>query len=251
MTRSRPFLFVASLATGAAIAGLIALPSGDGAQAAGARGPVVVELFTSQGCNSCPPADAFLGKIAARPGVIALSYHVDYWNYLGWRDPYSSKAATKRQKAYRWAMHTSMIYTPQMVVDGRYEGVGSQRTRIERLIAKARAKVEMATVVLSRTGDMLKATVGAVSGTGHCDIWLVFFDKSRTTKIRSGELGGKTLTYHNVVRDFRVVGMYEGKEASLTLPAKDSSGVRRWGAAVLIQKPNGGAIVGAGMITGK
>ena len=251
MTRRRYIVLAATAVVGAAVAGQLTLPSADRAFAAGANAPVVVELFTSQGCNSCPPADAFLGKLAGRPGIIALSYHVDYWNYLGWRDPYSTKAATKRQKAYRWAMHTSMIYTPQMVVDGRYEGVGSRATRIERLVATARAKVEMASVVLSRSGDMLKATLGALPKAGHSDIWLVFFDKERTTKIRGGELGGKTLTYHNVVRDFRVVGMYEGKEATLTLPARDSSGVARWGAAVLIQKPNGGPIVGAGAVTGK
>lgn len=243
-------LIVAGL--GAVVAmGQIAPPVAGPAKAAGARAPVVVELFTSQGCNSCPPADAFLGRLAARPGVIALAYHVDYWNYLGWRDPFSSRAATKRQKAYRWAMRTSMIYTPQMIVDGRYQGVGSQTGKIDRFIARAAATAGLVNVTLTRAGgDMVKATLGAAPGVAEADIRLVFYDKAQVTKIGSGENGGRTITYHCVVRDFRVVGMYDGKATSLTLPAKDSNGVKRWGVAVLVQKPNAGPIIGAAAVTG-
>lgn len=240
-----------AVAAGLGLASVTAIsiaPDTYSAKAAGASAPVVVELFTSQGCHSCPPADAFLGRLAKRPGVIALSYHVDYWNYLGWRDPFSSKAATKRQKSYRWAMHTRMIYTPQMVVDGRYEGVGSRVGYMDRLIAKASNQAAAVTVVMSRAGDMLKASLSAAANVKGADIWLVFFDKSQTTKIASGENGGKTIEYHNVVRDFRVVGMYEGKAVNLTLPAKDSSGVKRWGAALLVQMPNAGPIIGAGAV---
>ncbi|HLJ64950.1 MAG TPA: DUF1223 domain-containing protein, partial [Stellaceae bacterium] len=107
---------------------------------AGDKPPVVVELFTSQGCNSCPPADAYLGELAARPDVLALSFHVDYWDYIGWTDPYSSKQATQRQRAYSHQMALRYIYTPQMVVNGTSEGVGSERQTIERLITSAAAR---------------------------------------------------------------------------------------------------------------
>src|SRR5579864_6346005 len=101
--------------------------------------PVVVELFTSQGCSTCPPADAYLGELASRPGIIALAFHVDYWNYIGWTDPYASKAATERQRGYAKQLGLRYVYTPQMVINGTKEGVGSARESISQLIADAAA----------------------------------------------------------------------------------------------------------------
>src|SRR5277367_5521376 len=101
---------------------------------AGETRPVVVELFTSQGCNSCPPADAYLGELAKRPDVLALSLHVDYWDYIGWRDPFAQHAFTLRQRDYSHALSERYVYTPQMVINGQLQGVGSQRGDIERLI---------------------------------------------------------------------------------------------------------------------
>src|SRR6059036_991639 len=99
-------------------------------RAADNRPPVVVELFTSEGCSSCPPADAFLGELAQRPDIVALAFHVDYWDYIGWKDPYASPLTTQRQHDYAAALHLHMVYTPQMVVDGRADVVGSERSDV-------------------------------------------------------------------------------------------------------------------------
>src|SRR4051812_29577801 len=100
--------------------------------------PVVVELFTSQGCNSCPPADAFLGELSRRPDVLALGLHVDYWDYIGWKDPFAQRAHTDRQRSYSRTLNQRFVYTPQMVIDGTLQGVGSETATINKLIDKAR-----------------------------------------------------------------------------------------------------------------
>lgn len=231
MSRSRPALVAAALAA------LIA-PA-----AANEPAPVVVELYTSQGCNSCPPADAYLGELAKRPGVIALAFHVTYWNYLGWADPFSLREADTRQRGYQMALHRSNYYTPQIVVAGRWEAVGSARREVEALIAKA-AKLPGVKVTLERAGAAaLKATVEAAPAAKDADLLLVLFDRQHTTRIERGENGGKTLTYYNVVREIRAVGRHEGARVELTLPAAQRPG----GAALLVQAPKHGAILGAAM----
>src|SRR5690606_23996855 len=100
--------------------------------------PVVVELFTSQGCSSCPPADRFLGELAARPGVIALGLHVDYWDYIGWKDPYARRAHTERQRDYSRTLNQRYVYTPQMVINGAFQAIGSDRAAVDGLIEEAR-----------------------------------------------------------------------------------------------------------------
>ncbi|HEV8025928.1 MAG TPA: DUF1223 domain-containing protein, partial [Stellaceae bacterium] len=122
----RAFVLASLLMTAAALTA----HAGEGRSA-----PVVVELFTSQGCSTCPPADAYLGELASRPGVIALAFHVDYWNYIGWTDPFASKAATDRQRSYAKQLGLRYVYTPQMVINGTMEGVGSGREAITQLIA--------------------------------------------------------------------------------------------------------------------
>src|SRR5215470_2470293 len=106
--------------------------------------PVVLELFTSQGCSSCPPADALLGELAQRPGIVALAFHVDYWDYIGWKDPYASPTNTQRQHDYAVALGLHMVYTPQMVVDGRTDVVGSERGDVETAIGRAAAGPKLA-----------------------------------------------------------------------------------------------------------
>ena len=220
-----------------------------GAVADGAKRPVVVELFTSQGCYSCPPADRFLGVLAQRPGVIALSFHVDYWNYLGWRDPYSSTEATQRQQTYASAMRRRTVYTPQMVVDGTLEGIGSYTGVIDGHI-RLRREAADDTVAVSIAGGgnagSLSATVKADGGrTGDCEVWLVYFDKKHTTAIPRGENAGKTLSYYNVVREFRRVADYGGAELEIELPRTGEKGGRFDRVAILVQEPDGGRIVGA------
>ena len=219
-----------------------------GALADAAKRPVVVELFTSQGCYSCPPADKFLGVLAQRSGVIALSFHVDYWNYLGWRDPYSSAEATQRQQTYASAMRRRTVYTPQMVVDGTLQGIGSYTGVIDGQI-RLRQKAGDDTVAVSIAGggaDSLSATVKGDGGrTGDCEVWLVYFDKQHTTAIPRGENAGKTLTYFNVVREIRRVADYTGADLEIDLPRAGAKGARYDRVAILVQQPEGGRIVGA------
>ena len=220
------------------------------AQGGPAKRPVVVELFTSQGCYSCPPADRFLGLLAKRPGVLALSFHVDYWNYLGWRDPYSSHEATRRQRVYSWAMRRrGSVYTPQMVIDGKLQGIGSYTGTIDGLIRiRQKAGGHIVDVALTRgkTPRTLALVVKGDNGAaGDCSVWLIYFDKSHTTTIPRGENAGKTLTYYNVVREIRKIATYLGKDLALAVPRTGAKGARYDRAAVLVQQPKGGTIVGA------
>jgi hypothetical protein len=213
------------------------------------RRTVVVELFTSQGCYSCPPADRLLGELANRPGIIALSFHVDYWNYLGWADPFSHRWATSRQRAYAWSMKRASVYTPQAVVDGYFQAVGSNRAAMASMIKLARregpAPVD---VTVKRTGGKLDFTVepGRSKSASVANIWLVLFDRVRTTDIPRGENGGKRLTYHHVVRELQMLGDYAGKPVHRTVSLRGKAGKRPYyGAAVLVQAPRGGRILGA------
>lgn len=210
---------------------------------------LVVELFTSQGCNSCPPADRFLGILAKRPGVLALSFHVDYWNYLGWKDSFSAAWATARQKAYRWALQERMIYTPQIIVDGRFAAVGSRDAAVERLIKAARdhQRPRLA-LTLVRDGASVRLTVPASSAVDQASLFLVYFDRQKRVSIAAGENADKTITYHHVVRDLRRLKPYDGQSRSLILSAKDSKGRLRDGLAVLAQRGVNGAIVGAAVL---
>ena len=233
---------LAAIALAAALAPASAL-------ADAAKRPVVVELFTSQGCYSCPPADKFLGVLAERPGVIALSFHVDYWNYLGWRDPYSSAEATQRQQTYASAMRRRTVYTPQMIVDGALQAIGSYTGVVDGQI-RLRREAADDRVAVSIAGDgnagALSATVKGDGGrTGDCEVWLVYFDKRHTTEIPRGENAGKTLTYFNVVREFRRVGEYRGADLEIEIPRTGEKGGRFDRVAVLVQEPDGGRIVGA------
>ena len=220
-----------------------------GALADAKKRPVVVELFTSQGCYSCPPADKFLGVLAQRPGVIALSFHVDYWNYLGWRDPYSSAEATQRQQTYASAMRRRTVYTPQMVVDGTLQGIGSYTGVIDGHI-RLRQQAADDRVAVSISGDsnsesLTAALKGDGGQTGDCTVWLVYFDKQHTTSIPRGENAGKTLTYFNVVREFRQIAEYRGADLEIDLSRTGAKGARYDRVAILVQEPEGGRIVGA------
>ncbi|HEX7006446.1 MAG TPA: DUF1223 domain-containing protein [Alphaproteobacteria bacterium] len=209
--------------------------------------PVVVELFTSQGCNTCPPADAYLGELAKRHDVVALSLHVDYWNYIGWEDPFAIAIATKRQRAYSSHLGRGFVYTPQIVVDGAAEAVGSHRDVVAREIEKARAAAGKFPVEIAYKGDdtMVVSLPAGDSGGKEATVWLVLFDAKHTTDIKRGENGGKRLTYYNVVREFRPVGTWVGKPKTLTLKVEDEG---RDGCAVLVQVDGTGRIVGAGKL---
>ncbi len=149
------------------------------------RAAVVVELFTSEGCSSCPPADAYLGELAKRSDVLALSFHVDYWNRLGWTDPFSSPEATARQKGYAQSLKQSYVYTPEMVVDGRAHEAGSRREKMETLIEAARGQAVFAVALARKPDGGIEATLPAAGGaTTEASVWLVLFDRSQTVVTR-------------------------------------------------------------------
>jgi hypothetical protein len=242
---------MATLRTGLGALALAALTSG--VQAEQAKTPVVIELYTSQACSSCPPADKFLGELAKQKDVIALSLHVTYWNYLGWKDDFSSATATNRQKAYRWSLRQSMIWTPQMVVQGRYPTVGSDRSKTAYYMGHVR-KGDYAHVPVSLAkagGRKIKVSVGAATGKAPKvgEIYLFLFDKRHVRKIRAGENAGRTITYSNVVREIRRIGVYKGDAVALTVSAAGAKGAARDGAVVLVQNKRVGPIFGAAKLT--
>ncbi|QGZ59450.1 DUF1223 domain-containing protein [Paraburkholderia acidiphila] len=203
--------------------------------------PVVVELFTSEGCSSCPPADAFLSELSRdRPDLLPLAFHVTYWNSLGWQDPYSLEAATQRQAAYGVRFGDSP-YTPEMVIDGRKGLVGSNRRAAEAAFAIAR-KSDEAEVTVSgvRHGSTISVTVGR--GTGHAQVVLVGYDAEHETNVARGENTGRTLRESNIVRSIQTVGEWTG--TSLKLESTTPAGEQ---AAILIQSADG-AIIGAARV---
>lgn len=162
---------------------------------------VVLELFTSEGCSSCPPADALLGELARRPGVIALAWHVDYWDGLGWRDPFASRRATERQHAYATHLQDE-VYTPALVVNGAAMVVGSDRAAVAGALGRGGGGT--VPVTLRREGGALTAEIG--DAPGPVTALLVGYDPMRVTPVAGGENGGRRLTEYNIVREATVVG---------------------------------------------
>ena len=199
--------------------------------------PVVVELFTSEGCSSCPPADAFLTELSrGRRDVLPLAFHVTYWNNLGWKDPFSTAAATQRQARYG-AKFGDGSYTPEMVVDGRKGLVGSERGTAEAAISAAAGGRTAAAMTLTRRSGGVSISVGAGSGSGR--VILVGFDPEHRTAVGRGENSGRTLTESNIVRSIRSVGEWTGTPLSLAAEAPEGQE-----AAVLLEAPDG-SIIGA------
>jgi hypothetical protein len=228
---------------------LLALPfaspaTADDARADDAR-PVVVELFTSQGCSSCPPADRLLGKLKDRPGVIALSLHVDYWDYIGWQDPYGKARHTDRQQAYKRRLGLDYVYTPQIVVDGRLQAVGSQRQAVLDRIERARAQ---APAIRPRL-EAGRAVVPAAPVARTARVWLVTFDGRHATQVADGENAGDRLVNHNVVRGWRDLGAYTGARLEIPLDLADARAAGRSGCALLVQAEESGEILGAAMLS--
>ena len=179
-----------------------------------APAPVVLELFTSEGCSSCPPADALLGELSRQPGVIALAWHIDYWDGLGWHDPYATHFATDRQSAYATRLHDE-VYTPALVVNGGRIVVGSDRPAIASAIAGTQPAGVPVTLQRDATG--LSAEIGAAIAPASA--LLVTFDPIRTTAVGAGENGGRRLTEFNIVRSQVVLGTMQGAPRRLALPA--------------------------------
>ena len=203
-----------------------------------AERPVVVELFTSQGCSSCPPADAYLRELSTqRADVLPLAFHVTYWDGLGWKDPYSMQAATQRQDLYGRRFGDGS-YTPEIVVDGAAGMVGSRRSDVSAAIERAkRTSRTAAAVSVTKNGEQVSIQVGSGSGTGR--VLLIGFDREHTTAIGRGENSGRTLTEANIVRSIRAVGQWSGAALRINEQFPEGQDV-----AVVLEAPDG-QIVGA------
>ena len=200
----------------------------------------VVELFTSQGCSSCPPADKVIGELAKDPSVIALSMPIDYWDYLGWKDTLADARFSARQKAYSLMRGDRDVYTPQVVVNGSTHVVGSDRAGIEQAIGITRKTegVMSLPVSMKLTGDQITVSVAA-SGKGpaatHGEIWICSISKAVPISIARGENSGRDLTYYNVVRNVLKVGDWNGSAGSWTVPLENISREGIDAAAVFVQ----------------
>jgi hypothetical protein len=218
---------------------LAALAAPSAVRAAPPPRPVVLELFTSEGCSSCPPADAILSDIArSRADVLPLAFHITYWDNLGWKDPFSFAAATQRQRGYVGISQAGTIYTPQAVVDGTIDVVGSDQSGVTQALARAAARAQAtAPVDVSRIGDTVSIAIGAGSGAGT--VWLIGYDSEHTTRVGRGENAGETLRESNIVRSLQAVGAWQGEKLEVTrgVPAGEKL-------AVIVQSADG-KILGA------
>lgn len=191
-----------------------------------AGGPAkgVIELFTSQGCSSCPPADRTLEEFVNRGGFITLAWHVDYWDYLGWKDTFSTKSATQRQESYSSKIGAG-VFTPQFVVNGKHSGLGGEAEGLP------------VAVNVKNIGGNLYVSTG--SGSGSATLYLVSYTNRSTVQIQRGENSGKNITYRHPVRGLRSIGQWSGSAMTLNVPHGGSD------CAVILQRGTNGPIIGA------
>lgn len=211
------------------------------AQAQTQSRPVVVELFTSQGCSSCPPADAYIGELVQRKDVIALSFHVDYWDDLGWKDPFSLRVSTARQSVYSAIRGHASVYTPQVVIDGEDDFVGTDRRNIGRALAAKRSGVPVE--ISLQEGDVV-VDLGARGQIAPSEVSMVAYLRKATTPIGRGENSGRILEEFNIVRDFRSLGQWKGDTVSFrtrrsSLP-RDATDI-----VILVQSTSQHRVIGA------
>lgn len=204
----------------------------------------VLELFTSQGCSSCPPADAYLGELAEREDILALALHVDYWDYIGWKDPFASPEYTTRQRDYATNFGMRYVYTPQMVIQGMTHATGSSRREIEKTI-KDMQGARRIEVKLDRMDKGLRVTVPEADTESDAAVWLVIFDKKHETEVKRGENAGQKLADYNVVRRMLRIGTWSGGNLEIPVTAVEMSADGRDGCAVLVQSLRNGRILGA------
>jgi hypothetical protein len=226
----------------AAIAVIFAIGGTSGTRAQ--AGPVVVELFTSQGCSSCPPADEYLGALAERDDVIALSLHVDYWDYLGWRDVFGAPAHTQRQRNYAAAMRERSIYTPQLVIQGSEHVVGSNIDLADKAILRQQAKAQPALVSLRIKDDLLVAEISPAEQSTlrlRGQVLMAWYSSAEEVEIQRGENRGRKLVHHNVVKGWSEMGSWSGAKMTLTAPKPMGAD----GVVVMVQASDGGPLLGA------
>ncbi len=214
----------------------------------------VVELFTSQGCSSCPPADAILADLAQQDGVIALGYHVDYWDYLGWQDTLGSAENTQRQYDYMKSFRTRSVYTPQAVINGRVHVNGAHRSEVSEALEdmKSAGTALKVDVGVTQSGESVIIKTGAAKEpVGEAHVVLVSYDAAQPVQITRGENAGKTVVYWNAVKSIQTAGMWRGKEARFEMPLSDMA-KKGANCAVLLQSAGKdgapGTILGAAVV---
>ena len=252
---SRVLRFAAALSLAGAITGATAragdeggAPDGDG----NSGRLVVVELFTSQGCSSCPPADAFLNELADRSDVLALSLHVDYWDYLGWKDIYAQPAFTRRQVAYGELAGARSVYTPQMVVEGVKRLVGSRRDAVLAAIDDAEKAPRLADIDISRKEHGLSVHVRplpAAEAPPAGVLWYVTYHTPDPAPIKRGENAGQKILYRNVARSWMLLGRWDGKDAKVFAAPEPAGQSSDSGVAVILQQGRVGPILAAAQLT--
>ncbi|MHA1127608.1 MAG: DUF1223 domain-containing protein [Alphaproteobacteria bacterium] len=209
---------------------------------ANAGGPVVLELFTSQGCSSCPPADALMTRLAAEEDVIILGWHVDYWDYLGWKDEFSRPENTTRQKGYRDRWNLRSLYTPQVVIHGEAQLVGSNERKVRTFIDQFQAEMPMITMDVAVQGANATITVSALANNlPEADVFLVRMISVAETAIPRGENAGRTISYVNVVEDMKWLGAWNGSDA-ISVTAEMPGDARF---ALIVQAKDFGPVLGA------
>ncbi len=218
-----------------------------------AQGKVLVELFTSQGCSSCPPADELMGKLSGRDDIIVLSLPVDYWDFLGWKDTLADPAYSERQRDYARRRGDSQVYTPQVVVGGIDHAVGSNLKQIEQKIAAARAalKKRHLNIALAEQGDTITISIDSdqASELEDATVWLVLYRGAIPVKIGRGENTGATVFYYNVVKEMTPIGMWHGAPVHFKLPKSELTRGGSDGCAVLVQGKDTGPILAAAQVS--
>ena len=219
-------------------------PASEAPAGGAAQGPAVVELFTSEGCSSCPPAEAVLGALAARPDVIALGFHVTYWDSEAWRDRFARTEATERQQRYVQELNLASPYTPQLVVNGRLDVLGSDAAGIDRAIARA---ARPAVVLMTLTGMNLALRLPELPGACPCTLRVIGVRSSADTVVHGGENAGRALREYRLVRSLPSLGTWDGKAVDRVLPlsglADDETSL-----VVLVERRRDAAIAAAGEV---
>jgi|JI9StandDraft_1071089.scaffolds.fasta_scaffold75623_1 hypothetical protein len=221
------------------------------ASTAPAPEPVLAELFTSQGCSSCPPADQIWADLQKRQDLVAISFNIDYWDYIGWKDTLAHRENTLRQQAYAKAMGSRQVYTPQVIIDGKSDAVGNER---KELIASLDARVAQTRgkrlpIRLSQSGNIVQIHVPAGTAAEPATVWIAHTSSVRKVPITKGENSGRTMIYSNVVRDIASAGTWNGQALTLQVPVQPrDKGETTDGVAAWVQLGSHGQVLGAAQI---
>lgn len=247
MTKSPTLSFFGACSLVAAGAVLLLQPTKAGTPTQ----PVLAELFTSQGCSSCPEADKIWAELQKRNDVVALSFSIDYWDYIGWKDTLARHENTLRQQAYSKAMPSRQVYTPQVIVDGVADVVGNERAKVISAIDARSAKVKgkRLSLNLTQSGSNVEIRIAGGTTSEPATVWVAHTASSRTVNVTRGENAGHMMTYTNVVRDFTAASSWSGQDLTIQVPARAGEGSDVTdGVAVWVQQGTQGQVLGAAQL---